>query len=196
MKRIVVTGGIGAGKSVVSRMLRLKGFAVYDCDSEARRIMHESAEVRASLREWTGEELFDELKGLNRRRLAELIFNDNELRDKVNGLVHRLVREDLMAKSSLRSDHRQVLFIETAIPVVSGLAEMADAIWLVDAPEEVRIERACKRDEADTKAISRRIEAQKGEWGALPKEKTFRIDNDGRQALLPQVDHLITLIIN
>ena len=179
---IVITGGIGAGKSVVSRILRLRGYEVYDCDSEARRIMEQSREVADSLRLWFGEEVYDSDGHIRRKWLAERMFADAALLSQVNALVHRLVREDVEA--------RGVRFVETAIPVVSGLASQAEKIWLVDAPEHLRVARAVARgaEEAD---VLRRMDVQKTEWAALPSDRTCVIDNSGAVPLLPQLLSLL-----
>lgn len=178
----LITGGIGAGKSVVSRILRLRGVAVYDCDTEARRIMEESAEVASSLRLWFGEDVYDASGHLRRGWLAGRMFADAALLAKVNGLVHRLVREDI--------ESHGVCFVETAIPVVSGLAAEADAIWLVDAPEELRLNRAVARG-ASAEDVLSRIETQRQEWSSLPSDRTSVIENSGILPLLPQIDSLL-----
>lgn len=193
---IVLTGGIGAGKSVVARILRLRGFEVYDCDSRARIIMESASEVRESLVGWCGEEVYDASGALNRQMLGSRLFSDTELRSRVNSLVHRLVREDIaMHMARLESEEAgkpKPLFVETAIPVVSGLADKADEIWLVTAPEELRVARACGRDGHSADHVRSRIAAQRSEWDLLPAAKTRLILNDGLNPLLPQVNSLLS----
>ena len=75
---IGITGGIGAGKSVVSRMLRLKGYPVYDCDSRAKVLMEESAYILTSLKSRLGEECVLESGELNRAQIAERVFSCEE----------------------------------------------------------------------------------------------------------------------
>lgn len=193
---IVLSGGIGAGKSVVARILRLRGFEVYDCDSRARILMESAAEVRENLVGWCGEEVYDASGTLNRQLLGSRLFSDIELRSRVNSLVHRLVREDIAMHMTLPEGEDagklQTLFVETAIPVISGLAVMADEIWLVTAPVELRVARACDRDGLSEDHIRSRIAAQQSEWDLLPECKTRRIINDGNTPLLPQISSLVS----
>ncbi|MDE6792603.1 MAG: dephospho-CoA kinase, partial [Muribaculaceae bacterium] len=127
-KKIGITGGIGAGKSIVSRLLRLKGFTVYDCDSAARSLMEQDPEVRDALTKLLGQDAFRD-NHLNRQFVAERIFGDKDLRERVNKVVHKAVIEDF-----LRMTEREegTVFIESAIPVTGGLVPLMDEIWVVE----------------------------------------------------------------
>lgn len=200
-KLIVITGGIGAGKSVVSRVLRLRGYDVYDCDLEAGEIMNRSPQVRESLTDWCGPDIYLSTGELNRKKLSSIFFIDKELREKVNLLVHALVRDDIASKMADLGGNRKgqeerwkddVFFVETAIPVVSGLAAMADEIWYVTAPEEERIARVAGRDGHEEAHIRARIEAQRQEWDQLPLAKTRTIVNNDATPLIPQLNNVTT----
>ena len=91
MLRVGLTGGIGAGKSIVAKVLRSMGYPVFDSDSEAKTIMNHDLAMRSELIAIFGEEVYTQ-DGLNRPLLAQKIFNDASLKDKVNGLVHPAVR--------------------------------------------------------------------------------------------------------
>lgn len=95
MKLIGLTGGIGTGKSTVARILRLRGYEVYDCDLEAKRLMDESPEVRRSLRDRWGEEIYSARGELDRRKVAEYVFADRREKAWLDSLVHGLVRDDV-----------------------------------------------------------------------------------------------------
>ncbi|MDE6008006.1 MAG: dephospho-CoA kinase, partial [Muribaculaceae bacterium] len=136
-KKIGITGGIGAGKSIVSRLLRLKGFTVYDCDSAARSLMEQDPEVRDALTKLLGQDAF-RANHLNRLFVAERIFGDKDLRERVNKVVHKAVREDFLR---MTEREKGTVFIESAIPVTGGLMPLMDEIWVVEADEATRIER-------------------------------------------------------
>lgn len=192
MARIIgITGGIGAGKSVVSRILRLKGYQVYDCDSEASRLMEDFPDLRSNLKERFGEECYDAHGKLNRKFLASRIFCDSGHRNWVNSLVHKTVREDIARRTEAAEG---IFFIESAIMVTSRLDEMCDEIWLVDAPVGLRIERAVARG-GSSEDISRRIGIQEREYECLPSGKTKVIDNGDGAALLPRIDSLLENLI-
>lgn len=188
-KLIGITGGIGTGKSVVSRILRLKGFPVYDCDSRARMLMEESEEIVMSLRCRYGSECILPEGKLNRYLIASKVFATEEERLWLNSLVHAEVRRDLEIWK--RSVPQGICFVESAIMVSSHLDIMCDEIWLVSAREDLRIERALERDGISRDNLMLRMESQRFEFDMLPKDKIRRIDNDGAESLLSQITELI-----
>ena len=156
-----ICGGIGSGKSVVSRILRLRGYAVYDCDLEARRIMDSSEEVLLALNSRFGDDVCPVGGPICRAELARRVFGDDDSRLWLNSLVHRLVREDVVEWHKAQSDAgRKVCYVESAILASSGLAAMCGEILIVDAPEDVRIARVKDRDSLDEDSIRSRIRSQ------------------------------------
>lgn len=184
---IIITGGIGSGKSVVSRILREKGVFVYDCDYRARQIMDSSGEIREAIRSYLGDDCVSDDGRLCRPRIAEHVFSDAEKRRWLNSLVHGRVRDDILAEAARIGD----ILVETAIPASSGLTEMADSIWLVTCPGEERLRRITARDGVDAGTAIRRIEAQRSEYDSLPSRLTREIVNDGCTPLLPQIDIIL-----
>lgn len=187
---IGICGGIGSGKSVVSRILRLRGEAVYDCDLEAKKIMDTSEEVLRALHERYGEEVCPEGGPIDRTELSRRVFGDDAERLWLNSLVHRMVREDvgIWAESHMH-EGRGRCFVESAILASSGLAAMCDEIWLVAAPEDVRIARVIGRDGHEEEAIRRRIRSQEEEERLLYEAgvPVRVIDNGGEDSLLWQI---------
>ena len=187
---IGICGGIGSGKSVVSRILRLRGEPVYDCDLEAKRIMDSSAEVLAALNKRYGDAVCPSGGPILRPELARRVFGNDEERLWLNSLVHRLVREDVGRWHSVRmAAGYGRCFVESAIIATSGLAAMCDEIWLVTASEEVRIARIKQRDSLSEEAIKSRIRAQQEEERLLNVSGVpIRIiDNSGLQPLFSQL---------
>lgn len=191
MKIIALAGGIGSGKSTVSRVLRSMGFEVYDCDSEAKRLMDTDIEIlrRISV-EISADAVTDGV--INRRLLAEVVFNDETLLATLNSIVHSAVIDDIHRWVKELSKTSQLLFVETAILLESGLHNHVDEVWLIDAPVEIRIERACRRDAASRQQISARMSRQKlvtkQEVSPLP---FHIIDNSGSIPVLPQIEKLL-----
>ena len=185
-----ICGGIGSGKSVVSRILRLRGEAVYDCDLEAKRIMDSSGDVLMALNERYGDAVCPPNGPICRQELARCIFEDDGERLWLNSLVHRLVREDVARwHDSLVEAGTERCFVESAILASSGLAEMCGEIWIVTAPEDVRIKRTMARDSLDENAIRKRIESQAEEerMAASSGIPLRVIDNSGYTSLLQQI---------
>ena len=187
---IGICGGIGSGKSVVSRVLRLRGEAVYDCDLEAKRIMDGSREVLDALHLRYGDEVCLVGGPICRPELAKRVFGSEDERLWLNSLVHRLVREDLERwHSEKMAEGHCRCFVESAILASSGLAKMCEEIWMVTASEDVRIKRIESRDSLDAESIRKRILSQKEEESLL--EATCIplriIDNSGTIPLLTQL---------
>ena len=183
-------GGIGSGKSVVSRVLRLRGEAVYDCDLEAKRIMDTSEEVLGALHERHGDAVCPKGGPICRPELARRIFGSDEERLWLNRLVHRLVREDVERWHAGRMDAGAPrCFVESAILASSGLAAMCDAIWLVETSDDVRISRVKKRDSLTEEAIRSRIRSQQEEESLLARidVPVMTIDNSGAVPLLQDI---------
>ena len=141
--KLAITGGIGSGKSVVSRMLEIMGVPVYDCDMRAKRMMVENAGVVSALKRMFGEECYNEDGSLNRSYIASCIFTDKENIGRVNALVHPLVKEDF--KSWAVEQNAPIVAVETAILYESGMIEAVDKVLVVWAGKETAIERTMAR---------------------------------------------------
>jgi len=182
---IGITGGIGSGKSVVSRILRLNGFPVYDCDFEAKRIMQDDLRVREKLCEVVGNGVYDSDGRLDRAFMARCIFSDSMIREEVNRIVHKAVADDFLLFCKKSRTH--MVFCESAILMTSGFYSFCDSILMVDAPETLRIDRVVARNGMSREDVRRRIESQKGEFSSLPESKTLIIGNDGVCLILPLI---------
>lgn len=156
---VLITGGIGSGKSVVSRILTAMGLEVYDCDSRARRLMESSLEIKTALCERIHPEAVTIDGKINRSLIAQLVFGNDELRLTLNNIVHGAVTDDIHRR------HRDcaLLFVESAIPDSSGLVNIADRIIEVKADHEVRIQRVISRNGMSRAEVEARIKAQSAE---------------------------------
>lgn len=192
MARIIgITGGIGSGKSVVSRLLRCRGYVVYDCDFRAKVLMEASDELKRVMCERFGEETLACDGSLNRSFVAKCVFGDDAHRLWLNERVHGLVRHDLArAADECGCD---LMFVESAIMKTSRLDEMCSEIWLVQSPLELRVERVMERDLCGADHILRRIESQKQEFGQLAAP-VREIVNDNLQPLSVRIDKLLKQI--
>ena len=188
--RIGITGGIGSGKSVVSRLLQTMNIPVYSSDEEAKRLMQADAEIRAGLKALVGEELYGSGVGLNKALLASFMFGHAERVAQVNAIVHPRVRDDFRRWAGKQALSVSLLGIESAILLEAGFRDEVDAVVMVYAPEDVRIERAIRRDAASRESIVKRIHSQMDDEEKR-KQADFVIVNDGETPLIPQVLALI-----
>ncbi len=186
---IAVTGGIGSGKSVICRMLEVKGFRVYDCDSEARRLMEREPAILNRIASEICRDGINADGSLNRRNIAEVVFSKPEMLEKLNAIVHGAVLADIN-RWRRANDREELLFVETAILYQSGLDRMVDEVWEVDAPEDIRISRAMLRDGAQREAVTARVKAQ----CFVPERRhplVSVIINDGSHPVLPRINSLL-----
>lgn len=201
-KLIALVGGIGSGKSVVSRILRVLGYDVYDCDSQAKILMSESDHIKRHIFEEIAENAVEccnrdwRTAKINKQVLSDIVFNDVEKLAILNRLVHGAVKLDIQQWHwNIKQHNKRIAFVETAILYTSGLDAIVDGIWYIKAPEELRILRATSRDTVPQHKIIERINSQKAEYimleTAVCKGKCIIIDNDNCHALLPQIMKLI-----
>lgn len=190
---IGVTGGIGSGKSVVCRVCALKGIPVYDCDSRAKALMRTSDAVRTSLLDLIGEEVFLPDGSLDTVRLGSRLFSDSSLRLAVEGVVHEAVRQDI--SSWIETLDSPVAMIESAVLHTSRLDQLVDTVWLVQAPESLRVDRVMRRSPLTEAQVRARMECQQQEFDSLPGSKTRMVVNDGLSPLLPQINRLLAQMI-
>jgi dephospho-CoA kinase len=190
MNIIGITGGIGSGKSILSKLFEVFEIPVYIADREAKRLMDSSSDIRLKLIEKFGKTIYSE-SNLNRKKLAELIFSDPEAVSYVNSIVHPAVQKDFALWIKSRSC--PVVAIESAILFESGFDLLVNFIVTVSAPLEARIERVRKRDDLSEKEIADRIKNQISEKERINRSD-FVIFNDDLQALIPQMELLLRTI--
>lgn len=185
--KIGITGGIGSGKSVVSRILSGLGVPVYDSDSEAKRLTIEDNSIRKQLIALLGPDIFCN-GSLNKQLLSSYLFSSTENVQRVNGIIHPCVKEDF--RLWVKQQNRDILAIESAILIEAGFREEVDFLVLVYAPEGLRVERTMKRDNITRKTVENKLMHQLSD--EMKKEYAdFIIINDGVKPLVPQVYSLL-----
>lgn len=191
---IGVTGGIGSGKTAVCKLLEKSGAKVFYADQEARRLMETDANVKRELFATFGPDTWLDDGSLNRAYLAGEIFSSDDRRLQMNAIVHPAVREAF--ESFIRrqeEDHVGLIVKEAALLFESGIDDL-DAVIVVDAPSELRIQRVVNRDDTTPEQVQNRINGQ------LPASEMraradFVIDNDGTiESLASQVYALLRFL--
>lgn len=185
--KIGITGGIGVGKSVVTKIFKVLGIPTYDADREAKDIMVKNDAVRQSLMQTFGKEVYFEDGSLNREWLGKRVFSDADELKKLNAIVHPAVIKDgedwAAAQTSIYSVKEAALLFE------SGSYKALDFTILVVSPLELRIERVMQRDKVDRQEVLRRINKQ------MPEEEKEKLSdcivyNDDEHSLIEQVMEL------
>ena len=177
MIKLGITGGIGSGKSYISSLLREQlNVPVYDCDSEAKRLMGKDKSIQQRLTELVGTHVYKEGK-LQKSALADYLFSDQHHAQEVNAIVHPAVKDDF--RKWAEQQKTSVVAIESAILYESGLDTTVDKVIFVDAPKELRIQRVMQRDGSSRQQVEARIKIQRAE--EQRQKADFIIENEGAQ---------------
>ncbi|GMV78138.1 MAG: dephospho-CoA kinase [Chitinophagaceae bacterium] len=183
MLKIGITGGIGSGKSIVSNIFKVLGIAVFDADFAAKQIMNENKIVQQHLIDAFGERVFLNNE-LNKKYLANIVFNDAYQLEKLNAIVHPATIE--AGNQWVKQQKSIYILKEAALLFESGSAADLDYIIGVYAPKIVRIKRVMQRDNVNEHAVINRMNKQIDE-NLKMKLCDFVIINDEQQLLIPQV---------
>ena len=165
MKIIGLTGGIGSGKTTVAQMFKDLGVPVYIADIEARRLTNSSKVIRRKLINLFGNSCYKD-GVLNRDYVANKVFNDPDLLDKVNGIVHPKVATHF--KRWLKKQQGAYCIQEAAILFENDGYKQCDLTILVVSPKEERIRRVIARDHISENTVMARI---KNQWSDEKKSK-------------------------
>jgi dephospho-CoA kinase len=188
---IGITGGIGSGKSIISKLLRTMEYPVYDSDSEAKKIMHSDPQVTHELRQAFGDSLF--ANGyLDTRCLARKVFSDTTQLRLLNSIVHPAVKRHFHLWTARQCN--PIVFFESAILFESGFECETDKVILITAPLEERITRVMHRDRCTREQVMQRIDQQ---WTEEDKaqQSDFIIVNDGVHSIIKQTETIIAKLM-
>lgn len=186
-KIIGLTGGIGSGKTTVANYLLEKNIPVYIADDEARKITN-SKKVIDKIVAIFGNEVLKNSK-IDRAALAKIVFKDKEKLAQLNAIIHPEVKKHFKKWLKSKLDYKFVVK-ESAILFESGSYKDCDAIILVTAPLEVRIERTMKRDKIDRESVLQRINNQMSEEEKI-KKSDYIIQNNYLKDTHSQLDNLL-----
>lgn len=188
--KIGLTGGIGSGKSMVSRLLTTYEIAVYDSDTRAKSLMETDDKIIHSITQIFGKEAYTDGK-LNRRFVAEAVFASSSKLLQINTIVHSAVIDDFSRWAELQA--ADILVFESAIIFENGLEKYFDKIIAVVAPQKSRIERVKRRSGLSRKEILNRIKNQTSSK-TLRQRADYVVINDDQTAIIPQVERILKSI--
>lgn len=183
MLKVGITGGIGSGKSTVSKVFEVLGVPVYYADDAAKRLMIENDSIREQLILHFGEVTYKN-NLLNRSHLSAQVFNNREKLDLLNSIVHPATLKD--SADWMKNQSAPYSIKEAALLFESGASKYLDFIIGVSAPVELRIERVMERDGITREAIEQRINKQMDEAGKMDNCNEI-ILNDNMNPVIPQV---------
>ncbi len=144
---IGLTGGCGTGKSTVAGLLAEKGGYIIDADKLTVDLQKPGAAAYTEIVKWLGEDFLNPDKTLNRRKIAEFVFQNKEALRKLNYIVHTKVSEEIKSSVALiEATHSEgFIVLDVPIPVERGFLDTADVIWVTSANDDLRVERLMER---------------------------------------------------
>lgn len=187
MIKVGITGGIGAGKSLVCSVIEQLGFPVFYSDIVAKSLIETDQEIRFFLESKLGEIIFDH-SILNKPLLAKHLFSDKKLLSELNSIAHPKVRFLFDVWAFEQKNH--IVFNEAAILFETGAYKNFDKIILITAPLSIRIERVVKRDATTEAQVQMRIDNQWSDERKIPLA-SFVVLNDDVTGLLSQIEKVI-----
>ncbi len=193
MVRVGLTGNIGSGKTTICRLFETLGAPVYFADEKGKQYL-ETAEVAKEIEARFGREYLGKDGLPIRRKLAELVFSDKEKLHELNALIHPKVQMDFEKWAATHNEQRYVI-MEAAILFETARYKDFDKIILVTAPEEIRIQRVCKRDNVSEKDVVARMKNQWDEKRKIPLAD-FVIQNDEKELVMPQIKKIHKKLID
>lgn len=183
MLKIGLTGGMGSGKTTVSQIFSVLGIPVFYADDVAKKIMNEDESLQKNIIKVFGEEAYIN-NSLNRKYIAEIVFNDKYKLDQLNALVHPVTIA--AAEKWMNAQTTSYVIKEAALMFESAAAANLDYIIGVYAPQALRLKRVMHRDNAKREDVLARMSNQIDE-NIKMKLCDFVVINDEQNAVLPQV---------
>ena len=187
-KIIGITGGIGSGKSTVSKFIEELGFPVYDSDFWAKELVNLDENLKSRIIELLGEESYDENGKYNRKFVAEKVFENQELLLKLNQIIHPAVK--IHFENWVNAQNAEFVFKETALLFELKLNESCYQSILVTADENIRIKRVMDRDGRTYREVKEIIDKQMPEVDKV-KLADFVIQNNTDLESLKEFTHQV-----
>ena len=199
MQKIGLTGGIGSGKTTVAKLFEMLGIPVFYADLEAHDIRSRPTVAEQIVRHFGADVLTE--NQIDKRKFANVIFNNPEALQWVNNLIHPLVKQafeewcNQIETRLIVSPQKQIPFVimEAALIFEAGFEQLFDKIIVTDAPEDLRISRVMKRENISKQEVLQRINQQMS-----VEEKRRKADmiicNDEQHSLIEQITAIVSKV--
>jgi len=181
--KLGITGGIGSGKTSVCKVFNVLGIPVFSADPEARKIMDNDRNIKREINEIVGKNIYPGGQ-LNRMELASLIFNNRDILEKVNSLVHPIVFEHFNRWAEKQTT--PYVIMEAAILFESGASKLVDRVATIVAPVEERISRVTRRNKLNRDQVMERINNQMTDEERI-KMSDYVINNSENDMIIPVI---------
>lgn len=191
-KIIGLTGGIGSGKTTVARFIEEFGFPVYYSDDRAKAIVNESEALKIKIKELLGEDSYDENGLYDRKFVADKVFNNRDLLQQLNEIIHPAVRIDF--ENWVKKQSKYLVFKETALLFELKLNRQCYKSLLVTAEDNIRIKRVMDRDNKTYREVEAVMEKQMPERDKIKMADCIIYNNTNLEELKEQTEKVIFAI--
>ncbi|MEY8761227.1 dephospho-CoA kinase [Chryseobacterium tongliaoense] len=188
-KVIGLTGGIGSGKTTVAHFIEEFGFPVYYSDERAKDIVNDNETLKIRIKELLGEESYDSNGLYDRKFVAEKVFNDNDLLQKLNAIIHPAVRIDF--EEWVKKQSKYLVFKETALLFELKLNKQCYKSVLVTAQDNIRTKRVMDRDGKTYREVEAIMERQMPEKDKIKLADCIIYNNTNLEDLKEQTERII-----
>jgi dephospho-CoA kinase len=173
-----LTGGLATGKTTVAKIFKELGAEVVDADIIAREIVRKGTEVFDEIVKVFGEGIIGEEGELDRKKLASIIFCDEEAREKLNMITHPPIRKRIVEEIARLKESKRIIVLDVPLLIEAGFSDLVDVVVVVSAGEEEQIRRVMKRDGIKREEALLRIRSQLPLQSKLDAAD-YVIDNSG-----------------
>lgn len=193
---IGVTGGIGSGKSTVSKILSDCGAEIVDADLIAREVTGKGGKALEELTAFFGNSVLDNKGQLDRTKMAGLVFGNPEKLEALNKITHKyiIIRICENIDRAKRDKKPDIIVIDAPIPVEHGFLDLVDSVWVVAADRNTRIERIMERSGLDRDSALKRIESQISDEAYLEIADEVIYNNGNKEELRMKVLQLLNTL--
>ena len=154
---IAITGTMASGKSAVLQLLKQLGYPTVDADAISFQLMQKGEEGYRQSVACFGKDILEEDGSINRRKLASIIFQNNEKKQKLESILHPLIRAQLLA---MKKQNKEISFAEVPLLFEAGWEKDFDECWLITCSLETCIQRCMEERKMEKQEILERIQAQ------------------------------------
>lgn len=193
-KIIGITGGIGSGKSTVSKLIEEAGYPVYYSDIRAKSIVNDNHELQQKIKELLGDDAYDEDSLYDRRYVSEIVFGNEDLLLKLNLLIHPAVKIDF--KKWVKQQTTEFVFKETALLFELKLNKSCYKSLLVTADDNCRLKRVMDRDGKTYREVESIMLKQMAEKDKVKLADFIIFNNDGLEELEEATQKILAEIIS